>query len=255
MVVTVEGLRDQANAFLKSRLAADLQQLPAVKEWFASEKFRQFESSRAQIETLLGANLTELRDELLGDAVVMALRLPAGCSGRREPGPWAVARQARDPALLNRVIGIVNTAQQDSGELARVVERQRTGTTYHVREFPAEANRPAEYYVAFGDGIFAASNSESLLESVIDRKIHNRQPARTSQKLYRSMDPGLGDLPRFKAVQSQLPEPALARLFVEPTAVRAAAGGVAPPSKPADVQIMAMLVRYLAACRLRRRWP
>ena len=43
VVLTVEGLGDQANAFLKSRLAADLQQLPTVKEWFDSEKFHQFE--------------------------------------------------------------------------------------------------------------------------------------------------------------------------------------------------------------------
>ena len=43
VVVTVEGLRDQASAFLKSRLAADLRRLPAVRAWFASEKYRQFE--------------------------------------------------------------------------------------------------------------------------------------------------------------------------------------------------------------------
>ena len=53
VVVTVDGLRDQTNTFLKSRLAADLRRLPAVKAWLASEKYRHFERSRAQIETLL----------------------------------------------------------------------------------------------------------------------------------------------------------------------------------------------------------
>ena len=76
VVVTVEGLRDQTSAFLKSRLAGDLRRLPAVRAWLASEKYQHFERARAQIETLLGANLTDVRDELLGDAVILALRLP-----------------------------------------------------------------------------------------------------------------------------------------------------------------------------------
>ena len=56
VVLTVEGLRDRIRAFTSSRLATDLRQLPAVKAWFDSEKYRQFEKSRAQIEALLGAN-------------------------------------------------------------------------------------------------------------------------------------------------------------------------------------------------------
>ena len=65
---------------------------------------------------------------------------------------------------------MVNTIQQESGELAGVGERQRNGTTYHVREFPAAANRPPEWYVAYPDGTFAFSNSEAMIQSVIDRK-------------------------------------------------------------------------------------
>ena len=69
-----------------------------------------------------------------------------------------------------RLIRVVNTIQQESGELAGVAERQRNGTTYHVREFPAAANRPPEWYVAYPDGTFAFSNSEAMIQSVIDRK-------------------------------------------------------------------------------------
>src|SRR5271170_5861356 len=57
VVVTVDNLRDHANAFLDSRLAADLRRLPAVQTWFASEKYQRFEKSRAQIEAHLGVNL------------------------------------------------------------------------------------------------------------------------------------------------------------------------------------------------------
>ena len=229
VVVAVEGLRDQANAFVKSRLAADLQQLPAVKEWFASEKFRQFESSRTQIETLLGTNLTDLRDQLLGDAVVISLHLPAGAPVDTSQARGLLLVKARDPALLIRVIGIINTAQQDGGELTKVVERQRTGTTYSVRQFPAAANRPDEFFVAFGDGTFAASNAESLLQAVIDRKIHVGSVTE-GQKEIPKLEPRLSDLPRFRSVQSQLPAPARSAVC-RTAAVGAAAGGVATPQQ------------------------
>ena len=105
--------------------------LPAVKAWLDSDKFHQFERSRAQIETALGANLNDVRDELLGDAVVLALRLPADPAADPSLGGGMLLVQVRDYALLKRLISFVNTAQQDTGELTRVVDHQRGGTTYH----------------------------------------------------------------------------------------------------------------------------
>src|SRR4029077_16872606 len=162
----------------------------------------------AHIETLVGANITDLRDELLGDAVVMALHLPAQAPADASLARGLLLVKARDPALLNRVIGIVNTAQQDSGELTRAAERERTGTTYYVREFPAAAIRLPEFYVAFVYGTFAASNSEGLLESVIVRKMREEAGTDLTKSLPKT-EPRLGELPRFRAVQSQLPESAL----------------------------------------------
>ena len=43
VVVTIEDLREHASAFLKSRLAEDLSALPAVRAWFASEKYQHLE--------------------------------------------------------------------------------------------------------------------------------------------------------------------------------------------------------------------
>jgi hypothetical protein len=246
VVVTVEGLRDQTSAFLKSRLAGDLRQLPAVQAWLASEKFQHFERSRAQIETLLGANLTEVRDELLGDAVILALRLPAEAPGDASQARGILLAQARDPALLRRLIRVVNTIQQESGELAGVAERQRNGTTYLVREFPAAANRPPEWYVAYADGTFAFSNSETMIQSVIDRKAR-AQDDKDGTKAVPNVDPGLGELPKLKAVQRKLPERALARLFVNPRHLERLLTSAPRPSKPSDARIMATLERYLAA--------
>ena len=128
-------------------------------------------------------------------AVVRAGRGGAGREAGRDPGPGARAMRwswycgslpatrpipsqargllllrARDPALLDRLISAFNAAQRDSGELKRVDVRRRGDTTYHVREFPEGSGRPPEWYVGYPDGTFAFSNSEEMIQGVVDRK-------------------------------------------------------------------------------------
>jgi hypothetical protein len=246
VVVTVENLRDQASAFLKSRLAVDLMRLPAVRGWFASEKYQQFERSRGQIEALLGANMTELRDELLGDAVVLALRLPADPQGDASGARGILVVKVRDIALLKRLIHVVNSTQQESGELAGVAERQRAGTTYYIREFPPAANRPPEWYVTYPDGTFAFSNSESMIQSVVDRKAQGHD-SDDGGKAGGNIDSGLGGQPRFTAVQAKLPARALARVFVDPRRLERLLTAQPRTTKPDDVRVLAVLERYIAA--------
>jgi hypothetical protein len=142
--------------------------------------------------------------------------------------------------LLQRVIRIINMTQRDSGELSQVVEHKRAGTSYYVREFPAGSARPPEWYVAYPDGTFALSNAESLIHAVIDRK----STSSTSGNARKFA--GLAELPRFQSVQKRLPDQAIARLFFDPRIVERAIKS-APPAKPSDVRVKAMIERYLGA--------
>ena len=105
-----------------------------------------------------------------------------------------------------------------------MAERERNGVTYHAREFPAAAGRPLEWYVGYPDGTFAFSNSEAMIQSVMDRKAADRV-AHDTGKAGSKDDPGLGELPRFKAVRGKLPERALIRLLYRSSPRRATAGG------------------------------
>jgi hypothetical protein len=244
IVLTVDNLRDGAQAFLKSRLADDLRELPAVRAWFGSEKYEQFERSRTHIETLFGTSLAELRDNLLGDAVVFALRLTTDAKAGATDARGLLLVKARDSALLARVIDVINATQRDNGELAAVLDRTRGGVTYHTREFPAEANRPTEWYVTYPDGTFGFSNSESLIHSVIDRKGAERDRAKPGIP---PVEPGLGDLPNVGAVAAKLPNSAVARVLVDPRPVERLLAAQPRSSKPAEARIFALLERYLAA--------
>src|SRR5207244_699160 len=119
--------------------------------------------------------LTELRDELLGDAVVLVLRLAPDAPADSNRARGLLLLRVRDRALLSRLIEAINTIQTDNGERARIVQRDRAGVSYQIREFPAGAGRLPECYASFPDGTFAFSNSEDLVQSVIDRK--GRSPA------------------------------------------------------------------------------
>lgn len=256
VVVTVEGLRDHARAFSASQLARKLGQLPAVKAWLDSERFQQFERSRAQIEALLGSSLPEIRDDLLGDAVVLALRLPADVPADPSQASGLLLLKARDQVLLKRVVRVLNTAQEESGELARIRDIDRNGTTYHVREFPAEANRLREWYVIYPDGTFALSNSEALIHAVMDRKVQpaaapDGTPAGTTGRGQSERGPaiesGLDNLSKLQAIKRSLPDHALARLFVDPRPIARLIAASAQPRDPAEGKMPAVLERYLAA--------
>ena len=180
-------------------------------------------------------------------------------SGFLRRGPPTRARragllllQARNKALLERIIQVVNDKQKTSGELGQLTERQHGGTTYHMREFPPEPPRPPEWYVAYPDGTFAFSNSEALIQSVIDRKQRELSQSTLDASHARpdagvGTDRGLTDLARFQSVRHRQSDKALARLFVEPRQIERLIAGKPRPSKASDARIMAMIEHYLSA--------
>jgi hypothetical protein len=252
VVLTVDGLRDQRRSFAASRLYEGLLQLPSVKTWIDSEKGQQLRRSRDQIEAALGVKLSEICDELLGDSVVLALRLSPDAPADSSQARGLLLFQARDRALLERLIQVVNTKQKAGGELAQVTDREHRGMTYRMREFPPAAARPSEWYITYPDGTFAFSNSESLVKSVIDCKGRgeSRNPSDgsgTRETAGSAIERGLTDLDRFQSVKRRMPAQALARLFVEPRQIERLIAASPPPSKAADGRIMAMVQRYLRA--------
>jgi hypothetical protein len=252
VVLSVENLRDQIHAFTKSRLYTGLKQLPSVKAWIESDKAQQLLRSRDEIEAALGTKLGDICDELIGDAVVLALRLPPDGPADPSQARGLLLVQARNSALLERVIQTINDKQKASGELAQITARQHGGSTYYTREFPPAASRPSEWYITYPDGTFAFSNSESMIHSVIDRKGRERsQTASDASPIpgtsRAGVDLGLTGLTRFQSVRRRQPTKPLARLFIEPRQIERLIALKPRPSKASDARIMAMLERYLAA--------
>jgi hypothetical protein len=212
VILTVDDLRGQVRELMASRFMADLQALPVVKAWFESEKYRELESSRDRIEEAFRTSLTEIRDKVLGDAVLFALDVPPEAVADPSKARGLLILKASDPALLQRLIDTLNTIQKTNREVTDIEERSYLGQSYFARKFPEGPSRRVDLYVAFPDGTFAISNSAEIIHEVIARK--SSRPAESAgPTLDRS------GVASFLALQRRLPDRAVARLFVDPRMV------------------------------------
>ncbi len=236
VVLTVEDLRGQVRELMASRLATEFLKLPAVKTWFDSEKYEQLETARDQIEGLLQAKLTEIRDQVLGDAVVIALRLPADSPVDPGQAQGMLVLKAGNPALLKRLVDLVNKMQKQNGEIAAVVERKRGDISYFIREFPAGSEHRPEAFVTFPDGTFAISNFEGMIAELVDRKTASANAGSHSPA-------SMADLPRFQSLDRKLPERALARLYIDARLAESLFKNSPQPKSPPE----SLIRRYIGA--------
>jgi hypothetical protein len=230
-LLAVEDLRLRSHEFFESPAAKALFQLPAFRAWISSGRFARFEAARQKIERALGEKAATLRDELLGDAVVLALRVPPG--GRPEDASGLLLVRVRNRALLDRLIHGINDAEQRSGELISLTESAHAGVSYWTRQFRAASRKPAEHFTVLGDNTFAWSNSRELIEGVIDRRAGGT--------------PSLADFPRFQQVRGRLPGNAAASLFVAPRFLAQVLSASSRRAEPARDRAAELIGRYLGA--------
>jgi hypothetical protein len=192
------------------------------------------------VEALLQVSLLDIRDKILGDAVVFALRLPADAPIDPSRAQGVLVLKAADSALLKRLIEVVNTTQQQNGDIAAVEERKFGGDSYFVRKYPAGTERPAEAYASFADGTFALSNSATLIQGVIERKA--ARPIGSPDA-----PASLAEVARFQSLDRQLPEPALARLFIDGRLTERLFKQASQQKPSGDDRRVAMIERWLEA--------
>ena len=198
--IVIEGLRDRSREIFASPLAKKIRALPAVTAWEKSEKAQGWLKARNEIEAGLGVSPSILRDEILGDAVVLAVLVPPGRSSDEASG--LLLTRVRDRKMLDRLIAKVNASEIASGTLKQVVDmpgRDGSPTISH-RKF-APGTKPDEWYTVLEENTFVWSNSEPMLRSAVAR---------------RATGEGLGSTPRFRAVDDALPKGAVACVYLDP---------------------------------------
>jgi hypothetical protein len=225
--LVVEDLRGHARAVLGSKLAADLAGLPAVRAWLDAEGREQLAKVGRDIEQALKADLARLRDDLLGDAVVLSLRLEPGAPATDVRG--LLLLRARDRALLDATIAAINESEKKSGKLEGVDQKHAAGRPYWVRR-----SKQLDAYAILPGDVFAWSNSEAMIVGLLERRVDA---------------PGLAGEARFHDVRGALPKKALASLFVDPRFVERIAEQAPDAGDKAGDPGVQLVSRVLSAMR------
>lgn len=111
---------------------------------------------------------TTLRDDLLGDTLILAYSPGAKEQPKDEHG--LILLHLRKPERLAQFIDKLNIAQEKSGELKSLTAIQYHGATYHRR---AERTKTQYYFVE--GSLAAVSSKEELIKAFLDKRLANNK--------------------------------------------------------------------------------
>jgi len=160
----VQDLRGTATRLSESPFAAHFAESKLGKSLLGSDELKQLTVVEKVLSDNLGVTFTDLRDQILGDAVVYAYQPPA--DGKEDHDAGVIIGKAPKPDTLAKVVAKLNAAQTKSKELKATTEKTHEGIGYVERQ---KADGKTEYYLLRDDGVFAYTVQEAVLKQVIDR--------------------------------------------------------------------------------------
>jgi hypothetical protein len=160
--LVVQDLRGHSAALADSPFVQQFRRSPLGVALASSQEVAKVWALDAHLRKDLRLDWTQLRDDLLGDAVVIAYRPgPAGQMTKQDQD--LVVVRARDAKLLADVVDRMNRLQQERKEVTELDARIYQGRTYYRRVDHGHEN----FYFLRGP-ILAVSSQEEMLRRVLD---------------------------------------------------------------------------------------
>ncbi len=160
--LVLNDLRGHGDALRASPFVEHFLQSPLGKALAVSEEIKQLTKFEQDIKDLIGLDAKQLRDDILGDAVVLAYR--PGPPGKPEQEQGLILLHARDPKLLAKLIEQINAKQKESGDLKSLEEMQYKEKTYFKR---TEKKLTNFYYLDGSTLLF--TGQEDMLKEALDQ--------------------------------------------------------------------------------------
>jgi hypothetical protein len=183
--VVVRDLRDQLGRLARSPFAAQVAASPFGQSFVQSPELKKLAEFDRQLQAALNLSWVQLRDDVLGDAVVLAYT--PGPPGKPEQERGLLLVHARRPDLLAGLFDRLNEVQKKSGEVSAVEPRSHEGQTYYRRQ---KAKDGDEYYYVRGP-LLLLSDKEDALKRALERDRRAPPAAAEAPALARRLD-GLG---------------------------------------------------------------
>ncbi len=188
--IVLQDLREHAGRLDKddSFLAA-LKRMPFARAQIESAEFKKILDVQKRVLDELKLTPEQLRDDLLGDAVVFAYR--QGKADRPDQEQALLLVRARDAALLRQAVDRINELQKKTGEL-KELRTIKQGKREYVERVKIKNGMPAESeYYFIRDNVLAFSQREGLLKEVVARDETN-MPAPTEPSFWLATAKKLG---------------------------------------------------------------
>jgi hypothetical protein len=166
--LVVQDLRGHAADLAASPFVKSLKDSPVTVGMAASPELQKLLDVDKFLQTTLKVDAEKLRDEILGDALVLAYR--PGPSDKPDAEQGLLLLRARDPKLLAELVDRINDLQRQSGELKELETLKHKDVSYVRR---VEANKPPSFYLLRGS-VFAFTSQESMLREAIDREAKSK---------------------------------------------------------------------------------
>ncbi|MBY0526226.1 MAG: hypothetical protein K2R98_22730 [Gemmataceae bacterium] len=158
----VNDLRSHSAALADSPFASQFQKSVVGQMLSQAPELNKLRDMEKQMKEHLGVGWPQLRDDILGDAVVFAYR--PGPPGKPEEEQGLFLTRARNAAMLTTLIDRFNAAQKKSGDLLKLEEREHNGVKYYHRV----ERKQAPYYYWQRGSVLAISGQEAMLRRVLD---------------------------------------------------------------------------------------
>src|SRR5260370_34125644 len=129
--LVLEDLRGHGTALANSLFVKQVPTSPLGGKLLSAPETQKLTKLDNFLQRYLDLTATQLRDDILGDALVLAYR--PGPPDKPEEEEGFVLLRARDAKLLARLVEQLNALQKESGDLQAVEERAYHGGTYYRR--------------------------------------------------------------------------------------------------------------------------
>jgi hypothetical protein len=166
--LVLQDLRVHIATLRDSPLLEQVRKSAAGKAFLESDEFRKLVTAEEELKKHLGVSGEQLRDDIFGDAIVLAYRPSPDGKPEGEQGIFLL--HARNAKLLADLIERVNNAQKQSGELKELEARKHQGVTYYLRV----EDKGTHYYYLNG-ATLALTSQEPLLKQVIELEGRERK--------------------------------------------------------------------------------
>jgi hypothetical protein len=163
LCLVLRDLRGQDERWQKSDWVRAFRASAAGKAIFESPELRPLFRAEQVLKKTFDVDWPTLRDEVLGDEVVLAYR--PGPQGKAEEEQGIILLWARRPELLAKLIDRFNEVQRQNGELRSLKACTYKGKTYQRRD-----DRGKEHFYYLDGPLLAVAGKEEVLQGLIDKR-------------------------------------------------------------------------------------